>query len=58
MGVVDGETGHDGDPWSGSLLEGLDDGVYMYFIHSFYVQPQDSSFVMLTPLVANPPRAL
>lgn len=28
-----------GDPWAGSLLEGLAHGAYMYFVHSYYVQP-------------------
>ncbi|MBI3986006.1 MAG: imidazole glycerol phosphate synthase subunit HisH [Lentisphaerae bacterium] len=27
------------DPWAGSLLEGLTEGEYMYFVHSFYAKP-------------------
>jgi glutamine amidotransferase len=26
------------DPWAGSLLDGLPNGVFIYFVHSFYVQ--------------------
>ena len=36
------------DPWSGSLLEGLSDGEFMYFVHSFYVKPEDSRSVLST----------
>jgi imidazole glycerol-phosphate synthase subunit HisH len=28
------------DPWEGSLLAGLADGTFMYFIHSLYVKPE------------------
>ena len=28
------------DPWAGSLLEGLSEGEYMYFVHSFYAKPE------------------
>ncbi len=28
--------------WDGTPLEGLADGEYMYFVHSFYVQPDSS----------------
>lgn len=28
-----------GRPWSGSLLDGLDEGTFMYFVHSYYVRP-------------------
>jgi len=31
----------DNDPWAGTLLEGLPDGVYMYFVHSYYVRTAD-----------------
>jgi glutamine amidotransferase len=34
------------DPWSGSPLAGLADGEYMYFVHSFYPKPEDSSLVL------------
>lgn len=33
----------EGDCWRGTLFDGLADGVFMYFIHSFYVQPDDPS---------------
>ncbi len=29
------------DPWEDTPLKGLPDGVHMYFVHSFYVQPTD-----------------
>lgn len=28
------------DPWSKTLLDGLPDGFFMYFVHSFYVVPE------------------
>jgi glutamine amidotransferase len=31
------------DRWSGSPLEGLADGTYMYFVHSYHVKPADHS---------------
>ncbi len=33
----------DGGTWDGSLLDGLQDGEWMYFVHSFYVRPADPS---------------
>ncbi len=36
------EDGFDGSSWKGSALEGLADGEFMYFVHSFYVKPDDS----------------
>lgn len=27
------------------LFEGIDDGAYVYFVHSYYMQPEDSSIV-------------
>ncbi len=30
-----------GDTWEGTLLKDLPDGVFMYFVHSFYVKPDD-----------------
>jgi glutamine amidotransferase len=38
----------DGDPWANTLLDGLTDGEYMYFVHSFVVQPQDQGVVLST----------
>jgi imidazole glycerol-phosphate synthase subunit HisH len=32
-----------GDPWEGTPLEELPDGVFMYFVHSFYVKPDDDA---------------
>lgn len=31
------------DPWQDTFLEGMKDQEYMYFVHSFHVQLQDSS---------------
>jgi glutamine amidotransferase len=36
-----GKTTVSGGAWNGSPLEGLQRGEYMYFIHSFYVVPED-----------------
>jgi glutamine amidotransferase len=32
--------------WQGTLLEGLDDGEQLYFVHSFIVQPTDPDIVL------------
>ena len=32
--------------WKGTLLEGLSGGVFMYFVHSYYPVPVDSSVVL------------
>lgn len=37
-----------GQGWQGTPLEGLADGEYMYFVHSFYVQPEDPSVILTT----------
>lgn len=39
-------TGSAGDPWESSLLSGLPDGVFMYFVHSFCVQPDSEAVVI------------
>jgi glutamine amidotransferase len=31
----------EGDPWAGTPLEMTADGEYMYFVHSYYVVPED-----------------
>ena len=36
----------DQDLWAGTPLDGTPDGEYMYFVHSYIVQPQDSSVVL------------
>jgi glutamine amidotransferase len=36
------------DPWEGGLLAGVAYGQYMYFVHSFIVQPQDLGVVLST----------
>ncbi len=35
--------GTGGDPWAGTLLQRLPDGVHMYFVHSYFVQPEDET---------------
>lgn len=37
-----------GLPWSETLLDGIDDAEYMYFVHSFTVQPQNPNVVLST----------
>jgi len=32
--------------WHGTLLDGIDDAEYMYFVHSYIVQPQDSNVIL------------
>lgn len=32
--------------WDGTLLTGIPDGEFMYFVHSYVVQPEDSSVVL------------
>lgn len=34
------------DLWTGTPLESLDEGEYMYFLHSFYAKPEDSDMVL------------
>ena len=29
------------DPWDGTFLSGIENGEYMYFVHSYYVKPDD-----------------
>ena len=36
----------EGGSWNGSLLENLDDGTFMYFVHSYYVVPEDTETVL------------
>ncbi len=45
-----GEDSSDSTPvdWSDPLLIDLQDGVFMYFVHSFYVKPDESDVVLLT----------
>lgn len=35
-----------GNSWKSSMLEGLSDGEFMYFVHSFYVKPENSNIVL------------
>lgn len=36
----------DGLRWHGTPLDSIDDGEYMYFVHSYTVQPQDSNVIL------------
>ncbi len=36
------------DTWAGTVLDGLPDGVSMYFLHSLYVRPADPRVVIAT----------
>lgn len=36
------------DAWQGTLLEGIKDGVFMYFVHSYIVQPSDPEVIIST----------
>ncbi len=35
-------------PWENTLLAGVQNGAYMYFLHSFVVRPQDARVVLST----------
>ena len=37
-----------GDPWAATLLNGTVDGEYMYFVHSYIVQPADPAVILST----------
>ena len=36
--------------WNDSMLTGLKDGAFMYFVHSFYVKPQEQDVILSTTL--------
>jgi glutamine amidotransferase len=36
------------DPWAGTLLDRTRNNEYMYFVHSYIVQPQDPSVILST----------
>ena len=38
--------GHHSVTWNGSILEGLSQGEFMYFVHSYYLRPVDSGVVL------------
>lgn len=43
------ELGENLEPhWNSTLFHGLTDGDYMYFVHSFFVQPSDADVVVST----------
>lgn len=35
-----------GQKWQGSPLDGIEQGEYMYFVHSYYVQPEDPNLIL------------
>ncbi len=35
-----------GDPWSETMLAGVKEGEYMYFVHSYYCIPEDPDLVL------------
>jgi imidazole glycerol-phosphate synthase subunit HisH len=39
--------------WDGTLLDGLQDGEFMYFVHSYYVVPDSPSVSIATTAYAN-----
>lgn len=39
--------------WEGSIFEGIDSGEFMYFVHSFYVKPDDPDVVLSTSEYGN-----
>jgi imidazole glycerol-phosphate synthase subunit HisH len=41
------------DPWTGTPLQGLQDGTYMYFVHSFYAVPQNPDVTLSTSKYGN-----
>jgi len=43
----------DGDPWTGTFLDGIADGEPMYFVHSYVVQPADPGVVLSTTRYGN-----
>lgn len=42
-----------GRGWTGTLLDGISDGAYMYFVHSFYCLPYDKGCVISVTEYAN-----
>lgn len=41
--IFEDQNGHS---WSGTLLDGLRDGEFVYFVHSFYVKPDDPNVIL------------
>jgi glutamine amidotransferase len=42
-----------GNPWHNTLLDGLADGVYFYFVHSYYIRPENPEVVLATTRYGN-----
>ena len=39
--------------WKGTFLDNCDESTYMYFVHSFYVEPQDEAVILSTSVYGN-----
>ena len=39
--------------WKGTFLDNCDEGTYMYFVHSFYVEPEDEAVILSTSVYGN-----
>jgi len=39
--------------WKGTFLDNCDEGTYMYFVHSFYVEPKDEEVILSTSVYGN-----
>ena len=39
--------------WKGTFLDNCDEGTYMYFVHSFYVEPEDEEVILSTSIYGN-----
>lgn len=39
---------HGNHAWEGTPLEGVEEGTYLYFVHSYYVRPEDPEVVLTT----------
>lgn len=44
--IFHSNDGRERNPWKGTPLEGLAEGEFMYFVHSFFVEPTDPSVIL------------
>lgn len=47
-GLQEGNGAGPHNLWEGTLLQGIAPGDFMYFVHSFYAQPEDAGLVLST----------
>lgn len=40
------KNNHTADVWKNSILEGINNNEFMYFVHSFYVKPENSEVIL------------